>query len=269
MTNVAGWTTTYGTNATEVSTPAEQYKVCFKCHSGWAGFGTGTDQGKEFNTQNKSYHNVEGAANPPSSNTYGNFNIGSGISTDARGTNWSLNNYAYEMMPRYNGYTNNQLRNVAMLCSDCHGNTTDAPQGVHGSPRPSILKVPPGSPYTTWDFSITIRNRSNCWCFNCHDPSFTNSGFSGEDGELHVNKHYKDSAHCMTCHVKIPHGWNLMPKLSKPQGVVMNYGAEYTPYNGSPSNNSGIGTSITNWPASGTWTENDADSGTGFHERCN
>ncbi len=185
-----------------------QYQVCFKCHSDWAGFGTGTNQAVEFNTNNVSYHWVEndkGAAK--ASTTYGNFNM----------------TYVYQMMPRYNGYTNAQLRAVKMRCSDCHGpdgadGGVTIPEGPHGSALAHILKVPSGSPYNTWDNTVTP-NSTNVWCFNCHDAGFVNTGFSGEQNAATGGSH-KFNAHasyaCQFCHISLPHGNSTLKRLLNP-----------------------------------------------------
>lgn len=272
VTNGGNWVSpSYPASVAKVTNRDNQYQICFKCHSDWAGFGTGTNQALEFNTNNYSYHNVEGAATPPSSDSYGNFNVGTSTQTDASSTNWTLGNYVYAMMPRYASFGTDygttpwgagtphySLRNVTMICSDCHGDSTSTstPQGVHGSDRKNFLKIPPGSPFTTWDNTISIQNRGNCWCFNCHDPSFKRSGFSGSDGELHVNKHKNGSARCMTCHIKIPHGWQ-MKRLVKPQNLALT-----SPYQGT-SLSSGV--SAPTWKASGTWAESSCSP----HQRCN
>ncbi len=248
----------------------EEYKICFKCHTAYNGGPAGTlsDQGKEFNTANDSYHWVEGDKGAPKADTnYGNFNIGTSTVSDAKGTNWTLANYAYKMMPRYNGYTNAQLRQVKMRCSDCHGpnNTENNPNGPHGSTVSKILKVPNGSPFTTWDNTLAINNRGSAWCFNCHDPSFTNSGFSGADGELHVGKHEKNAAKCMSCHIKIPHGWQI-PHLLKPYDMANTLPADNAKYNGTGTN-SGIDLPLNspNWNLSGSWAEDSC----GSHQNCN
>lgn len=238
VTNGANWSEpSHSTNTVEISDPLNQYQVCFKCHSGWAGTGSGTSQALEFNTNNASFHNVEGDITPPSSDTYGNFNT----------------TYVYKMMPRYNGYANIQLRNVAMVCSDCHGNTTTPPLGIHGSSRASLLKAPQGSPYTQWNNTITVKNRGNCWCFNCHDPNFNNSGFSTGNQDWHLAKHNEDSAYCQTCHSAVPHGWKrskfLIYTYDNGTGTI-----DPAPYNNAP--NTGLAPNMI-WQSSGSWHEKD------------
>ena len=236
------WTTPTYSNFGEVTDRYNQYKICFKCHSSWAGVGTGTDTSQEFSTGNASYHNVKGDNNPPSDDNYGNFNP----------------TWVYKMMPRYSSFgidtgnnstMNTNLRNVTMICSDCHGNSDTSAQGIHGSDISSILKVPVGSPYNSWNYANEVGD-ADVWCFNCHIAAFTNSGFSGPDGSLHTSKH-NGKGYCTDCHVAVPHG-SVVPHLLKPIG--------YFPANGfynRHSNGSGVGIDATlgNWNNSGDWRE--------------
>ncbi|KAF0220995.1 MAG: cytochrome [Geobacteraceae bacterium] len=255
--SASNWTAPTGYAEMSVAGGDDEYRICFRCHSG---YNTGlaswnsawTNIGKEFSTNNKSYHWVEGDRGAAKADTtYGNFNA----------------TYVGKMMPRYNGSTNAVLRGVKMRCSDCHGsdNAENNPNGPHGSAYAKMLKVPAGSPYTTWNSTVSINNRGTVWCFNCHDPNFTNSGFRGPDGELHVGKHNKSEAKCMSCHIKIPHGWQI-PHLLKPYNMPTNYPADNAAYNGTGSS-SGIDLPLnsTNWNLSGSWTENSC----GSHQRCN
>jgi len=244
------------TGPAEVTDADQQYKICYKCHSNWAGFGTGTNQAREFNTANRGYHNIQGLANPPSSDTFGNFNP----------------NYVYKMMPRYsawgtstanNSTMNTNLRNAVMRCSDCHGDTDTSPQGIHGSSVRPILKVPAGSPYNKWDNTVAVNNRSDCWCFNCHDYNFTNSSFSNTGNNWHTGKHNKSEAKCMSCHVKVPHGWNDLRSLLKQKNLAAG------PYQGT-SVSSGIGYPAgATLPNRGGWTENNSNNGSLGHQNCN
>ncbi len=252
-------------NFTVTNPAVDEYQLCFRCHSTYGFAGTPsspfTDQAVEFNTANDSFHWVEGDLGAPNADTnYGNFNIGTTTVEDAKNANWTLDNLAYKMMPRYNGYTNAQLRQISMRCSDCHEFVT-----VNSQPQ-MILKVPAGSEFDRWDNTVNMQNRGGdgntggAWCFNCHDPSFTNSGFSSSEDELHVKKHYKSEAKCMSCHIKIPHGWKV-PHLLKPRGL-----ATSSPYQGS-SSNSGIDLPLnsSNWNLGGNWGEDDC----GGHQYCN
>lgn len=223
-TPAAGGTPTY--TVVTVSNPDHQYKLCFKCHTDWAGYGTGTNLAVEFNTNNVSYHWVEndkGAAR--ASTSYGNFNT----------------TYVYKMMPRYSGFTNTQLRSVKMRCSDCHGpdgadGGVTVPEGPHGSTIAKILKVPAGSPYTTWNSTVQ-RTNGTVWCFNCHDPAFTNTGFSGEQANSHTyGSGSKHDINCQYCHISVPHGSSTLKRLLNPAtfgtGINSINSGTYTQSNG-------------------------------------
>jgi len=226
----------------EIVDRLEQYKVCYKCHSNWAGVGTGTNLAQEFNVNNDAYHNIEGSANPPSSDTYGNFQI-------------TGNEWAYKMMPRYNNATNATLRNVQLICSDCHGNSDISPQGIHGSSVNHILKVPDNSPYTTWD-EASDGTDGNVWCFNCHDPNFTNSGFSSGMANFHNNgKHdvnSTSSVFCMSCHTAVPHGYTNYRMLVCEDETAP--GASSSFYIRGTRPGSFLLSQKTNWASSGGWT---------------
>jgi len=249
-TNGGAWTSPSSpATSAEVNDPAQQYKICFKCHSNWAGFGTGTNQALEFNTVNPSYHNIEGAANPPSSDTYGNFNP----------------TYVYKMMPRYSGWgtstvntstMNVNLRNAAMRCSDCHGDTDASPQGIHGSATRPILKVPAGSPFTAWNNTLNLASLTTIWCFNCHASNFANTGFGNSTSNWHTTKHNKSNAYCQTCHSAIPHGWKRSRMLIYTWGTTI----DPAPYNNRYGSVTGLSSAIT-WKASGSWTQNDCHNG--------
>ncbi|ACH39873.1 cytochrome c [Citrifermentans bemidjiense Bem] len=257
-TNSTGnWTAPTAWADVSVAGGDDEYKICFRCHSG---YNTGlsswssawTDLGKEFSTGNKSYHWIEGDRGAAKADTtYGNFN----------------KTYIYKMMPRYNGFTDAQLRTVRMRCSDCHGsdNAENNPNGPHGSSYARMLKVPAGSPYTTWNSTSQVGG-ANVWCFNCHLPAFTNSGFSGSGSSLHTSKHSGSKGTCMDCHIKVPHGWQI-PHLLKPYNMPANYPAENAAYNGTgTTSRSGIDLPLnsTNWGLSGKWTENSC----GSHQNC-
>ena len=197
---VAGIVSSY--TFTTVTDTFEQYKVCFKCHSSWTSASRTT--ANEFNTNNDSYHYVEG------DKTYTRKIASTATFNDT---------YVGIMMTRYSGASDAVLRTAKMLCSDCHGpgSAGAEPEGVHGSDYAKILKVPNGSPYTTWNANSQIPNTntssSNVWCFNCHPSSFEGSGFDGNEAdgtdngiarELHIEKH--DGERCQDCHEANPHG---------------------------------------------------------------
>lgn len=176
-----------------ITSADHEYKICFKCHSDWAGTGTGTNQAEEFNPANEGKHCVEADKTcTPGIYTTATFNA----------------TYVGVMMPRYNGATNATLRGAILRCSDCHGpNNAGAaatPEGPHGSTIAHILKVPSGSGFTTWNATVNYANdAATIWCFNCHSSNFSGTGLSNP-ANLHIDKH--DTSPCQDCHTAVPHG---------------------------------------------------------------
>jgi len=248
------------------------YKICLKCHSNWAyGAETNapnptpsatwqqTNMAKEFNVNNYSYHYVEGditsAVALPSNGTgcssYGPL-AGSTQIPRASTTYGSFNaTYIGQMEPTLASLTDTQRRSAKLRCSSCHGidgaSSGTTPEGPHGSAYAFILKVPSGSTYTVWKNTVT-KNNNTVWCFNCHDPNFTNTGFVSGGTNLHTSKH--NGKPCQNCHVAIPHGW-------KRYRLLRFVDCDSSPYNGTGSIgfHSGV-----NWKTSGTWTKNDCHS---------
>ncbi len=184
---LAAWGTPTSANFTKTTITAGtdlEATLCFKCHSAYYGtlptspssspaFGE-TDQAREFNPANPSFHPVLASA---SANQGATSNV-------------------------INGWTRTSL----MTCTDCHeSDVTTDPNGPHGSAARFILK----GPNTTW--STTVTNTSSgmpagTFCANCHAASFTNSRFPG-----HTNGRHNIA--CVGCHVVIPHGSGHMGML--------------------------------------------------------
>ncbi len=142
-------------NSYTIVKPAQyEYQICFKCHSSFA-FGSNpppglTDQAKEFNPNNASYHGVMA------------------VPTDA-----------------YSGasYDSPWTYNSRMYCSDCHGSdqSTDA-EGPHGSNRDHIIKG-------RWDNTMTYTNGyAGSLCDRCHNIGVA-TGFRAGTTNLHTNRH--------------------------------------------------------------------------------
>jgi nitrate reductase cytochrome c-type subunit len=183
-----------------------EYQLCLKCHSSYAygnspppshtGGITQTDQAKEFNVNNGSYHWVEtdrtadSGYTPRSADPQRTF-------TFAPGSGWTATS--------------------RMNCSDCHGSaSSSAPRGVHGSSEPYLLRG-------TWGAG------QQGLCLQCHDPGIyganadtnaaSQTGFSDQQDNLHA-KHMGNSwvasTGCMACHSAIPHG-SQYPALLAPR----------------------------------------------------
>lgn len=222
------WTAPLSTNFTyieplgavnNVSTVADkEYEVCFKCHSSFA-WGAGapptspslgaamTDQAKEFNPGNASFHPV-GGTNANTAGTYtGGWNSGT----------------------------------QTMYCSDCHTrNGGISPLGPHGSNEKFILSYA----YTDSTGAKTDPVQpSTDLCFTCHDvstylsgletPAGTGTGF--RNGAYNLHTRHKSLAtssasslyayRCVNCHTRIPHGYK-----NKAMIVLGTDGADVTTY---------------------------------------
>lgn len=172
--------------------PAQEYEVCFKCHSSWTTLpaatpsgGTPRDKALQFNPNNPSYHPVEAAGKNPN------------ISASAFVNNWGPAKLMY--------------------CTDCHTSDSTALRAPHGSTYNYILKMDyraSGAQRTTAETDL---------CFDCHrydtyaNDRSTNTvkGYSrfnppafGKGHTFHVvQKRYP----CYACHES--HGSATLPHL--------------------------------------------------------
>lgn len=186
----------------------KEYQICLKCHSSFAWGGGAipqanmTDQGKEFNIINQSFHPVAGA----SPNTNAQQWVGG------------------------SGFGNTSL----MYCSDCHGNNALAPspQGPHGSTNARIMVQPSNSStYGLPGAFAAGAQQPGDLCFKCHPTSIYNTptggttttftGFrvTGTNLNLHNQHRFRANAaantttpnplayKCVNCHVRVSHGW--------------------------------------------------------------
>ena len=189
---------------TGIESVTEQYQLCLKCHSSYkfgnnppfdshgmmGGDGKLTDQAREFNPNNASYHPVAGAGK--------NDFIAEGY-----------NNYDYS-----SSLIGGMTPDSTMVCSDCHADSM-APgvKGPHGSNNWPILKG-------TWNRGV--RN-GNDFCFECHKAEtygvamcnradWQLTGFSSasprfeSDWNLHCVHVREEGFNCRACHSLIPHG---------------------------------------------------------------
>ncbi len=158
---------------TATTAVTKEYELCLKCHSSYAWGATPptgwTDQGKEFNPHNFSFHPVtESSAGQQWNNTFIRAN-----QTAAMTGNWALP-------------ANLDAR---MYCSDCHAdNTAGAPKGPHGSNAVYILRaVGPGTTY-------------NNLCLLCHRPEAgaATSAFGNHTTAKH--QYPSNALGCLGCH---------------------------------------------------------------------
>lgn len=126
-------------SAFDTSSPVLEYEICFKCHSSWAGQPVGQqDMALLFNTNNASYHPVEG-----------------------QGRNPGINSASF--VAGMNAFS-------TIYCSDCHGSDAQNVRGPHGSVFPNILR-------RFYDARSTSRIVAQSeLCFLCHNfDTYANS----------------------------------------------------------------------------------------------
>jgi predicted CXXCH cytochrome family protein len=153
-----------------VDSAEREYQICLKCHSSYAFGGSPpsgyTDQGKEFNAYNYSFHPVV----EPGDNEFCN--------SDTMEPPWN------QGLDEHN----------TMYCSDCHGSDDpDSPKGPHGSDNPYLLKA--AGPGDSFDDL----------CLMCHKEEVYVDGARGSRFEAHGNREHhfdrKDNPlGCMACH---------------------------------------------------------------------
>jgi predicted CXXCH cytochrome family protein len=169
---------------------ANEYEVCFKCHSSWTAQAVGQDDlGLLLNPANPSYHPVE-----------------------ARGRNRNVDPLAFA-----NGWSWDRL----VYCSDCHGSDDLAVRGPHGSSHRFILKA-------RYDAVATPSTMDPAdLCFQCHSyttyadqgASAVEEGRSRFDHTGHVGRH---GYSCFACHDT--HGSTVQRALiGVGRGTVVSY----------------------------------------------
>ncbi|MDI6712544.1 MAG: cytochrome c3 family protein [Anaerosomatales bacterium] len=161
---------------------ANEYEVCFKCHSGYGGWPGVRDVASEVNTQNVSVHAVEASrlASAPAST----FEAG-----------WAPDSVLY--------------------CGDCHG-TADAgiPAGPHVSSASPLLKRPV--------FGVTVSDSGMlCYACHKRSIYYTGADDTGTaslfydaaEGALHARHTLGAGLSCAACHVS--HGSPTEDRLTR------------------------------------------------------
>ncbi len=236
----ANWTAPAAGNFTKTTITAGtdiEATLCFKCHSAY--YGTlptspsggfqETDQALEFNPNNASSHPVV-----TNSNNFGN--------PWGYAGKWPL--ASTDMVAPW---TN--VGNQTMTCTDCHGNDSASPaaQGPHGSAVKFMLTGTNRSwPYqgvngstTLWTYNTNSTNSgtvNGLFCLNCHNISANRP---------HTAHSEHQSAPCVGCHVRIPHGSKISRLIVMPNAPSQYQGV--TPYlDGFTKASSGTGYSDSN-----------------------
>ena len=238
----SAWSEVYRSAYTEVDDILYQYQLCLKCHSDYAfdtiangtsnipdsyaypgpGIYKLTDQGKEFNPNNPSYHPVTEFA---------------GKNDFKMTVSGTVYDYSSSLLK---GFTPNST----MTCADCHSDPDTlagtGPKGPHGSDNWPILIAPydeTTGQSGTWDTHL---------CFRCHDKNvytyaggttsewwrtgYSGSGMMGRKN-LHAFHNYRRNAPCMTCHSAVPHGMKRRALLIYGRSPSTDAGADPEPYN--------------------------------------
>jgi len=119
-------------SANDTGAPLNEYEICYKCHSSWTQQPPGQpDMARLFNTNNASFHPVEGQGKNP------------GIDP--------------------NSFTGGFNAFSIIYCSDCHGSNDSNLRGPHGSQFPNILRGPYEAQGNT---RVVTRDEL---CFICHN----------------------------------------------------------------------------------------------------
>jgi hypothetical protein len=179
---------------------AEEYELCFRCHSSYTTGYTGGDKALEFNWRNAGTHPVV---------RYG-ANLGIWDSAFTLGTPWN---------PTAGDDADYGTSSPRLTCTDCHGNDdASGPRGPHGSVYPHILKAKVSTSTTE------LGGGQNDLCVICHDPSTYNvadSSFSpfnkpvGYASRVYHRHFLAWKAYCLECHEE--HG-NDTPHMIRASG---------------------------------------------------
>jgi predicted CXXCH cytochrome family protein len=119
-------------SSNDTGAPLNEYEICYKCHSSWTQQPPGQpDMARLFNTNNASFHPVEG-----------------------QGKNQGIDP---------NSFTGSVNVSSSIYCSDCHGSNDSNLRGSHGSQFPNILRRPYEAQSNP---RVTARDEL---CFICHN----------------------------------------------------------------------------------------------------
>ncbi|VAX10951.1 Cytochrome c family protein [hydrothermal vent metagenome] len=261
---LSNWGTILRSQYAEVDNATQQYQICLKCHSDYAydgatppySYASGfpgyvlTDQGREFNPNNASYHRVTDTATIVPNDFI--MTVGA-----------TPYDYGSVSAPPFPSLLQGFTATSKMNCSDCHsdpdgmGAAPTGPKGPHGSDYPFILRAP-------WTQNTGQASYvSDHLCFECHVASvytasgsilnWQNTGFSGTglmDGScgsvagqenLHVYHSCKKDTPCMACHAAVPHGFNKASLLVFGRDIGSDAGADPEPYNRNSTRRASIG----------------------------
>lgn len=262
----AAWSDPSGWEWSKESPATAEYQLCFKCHSATAYGATPpdktqvttpapsatfwnssryTDQSREFNPNNASYHMV-----------------------------WSGPSGTSQVPRTVTNFTNGWKLDSQMYCTDCHKSSTlGAPKGAHGSDTPWVLggyEDPEKAQYVTGNNngalygSQAARDADFEFCFGCHSKDFTGTGFTNvttnvTTGVTVTTNLHTAGAHlraCTNCHVAVPHGSNRKHLLYFSRGATI----DPAPYNDHAGDTTyGLPSTMNIDRASGAWVKEDCN----------
>jgi predicted CXXCH cytochrome family protein len=186
MNGSAGSKPSYTYAGPDDTSPANEYQLCFKCHSSWTTQpALQSDLGVLLNENNASFHPVEAQGK--------NRNIAAG----AFANGWAWDKLTY--------------------CGDCHGSDDTTVRGPHGSTYQYILKLS----YTA--SSAPRTTASTELCFDCHtyDTYANDAAAPSLKAYSRFNPPQAASGHtahvgtsqvpCYSCHAT--HGATVLPSL--------------------------------------------------------
>lgn len=187
---------------TGASTDMEAY-LCLKCHSGNTAQPAGQgDTALEFNPSNFSVHNVLGqSVGAQEAFTY--------VASDA---NTYTDTWEF---PSIGVFQASYDQNTMLTCTSCHTNESGNAKGPHGSTVQWLLD--PAYP-TDWKTSYLVVSKDDPdgmngtpICQKCHNL-YGAGGVVSNSAHGRVSRHGGSTNPCISCHIKVPHGWKR-PRL--------------------------------------------------------
>lgn len=186
---------------TAVSSVGKQYELCFKCHSvnsmnpgGGLPAGT-TDKAVQLNTNNQSYHPVEGTGK----------NLGIREAAFVLGSKWN---------PTSGTDGDYSAASAKVYCTDCHGSdNVSEPKGAHGSSNQWMLKRKLVGGY--WKDAGVTASAGLAECLMCHEYNVYYGGATGSRFPRHQYHVQDKEISCIVCHDS--HGRSDKPHLIRVQ----------------------------------------------------
>lgn len=170
----------------DVDEVAEEYELCFRCHSSYTTGYTGGDKALEFNRLNAAMHPIVSRGR----------NLGVKDSSFTLGTPWN---------PTAGDDADYSISSPRMTCGDCHAsNAAASPRGPHGSTYRHILRAQASTD------PMELGGGQNALCVLCHDNFTYNTSDTSMSTPLPIPAGYSSrvyhrhflawGAYCLECH---------------------------------------------------------------------